>query len=132
MRISDWSSDVCSSDLFETEVRALWVPSGTAANCLALAALCPPHGSVICHRDAHIANDECGAPEFSTHGAQLRLADGPGATLPPESHAPAPDGARDAAPQVAPHAVSIPNATAQARGRDGERCVEQRISRCAR
>src|SRR3546814_20420130 len=78
MRISDWSSDVCSSDLFETEVRALWVPSGTAANCLALAALCPPHGSVICHRDAHIENDECGAPEFYTHAAKLRLADAPG------------------------------------------------------
>ena len=42
----EWSSrlDGAFSDLFETEVRALWVSTGTAANCLALAALCPPHG----------------------------------------------------------------------------------------
>ena len=44
------------SDLFETEVEALWVSTGTAANSLALAALCPPHGSIVCHRDAHIQN----------------------------------------------------------------------------
>src|SRR3546814_14384152 len=94
MRISDWSSDVCSSDLFETEVRALWVPSGTAANCLALAALCPPHGSVICHRDAHIENDECGPPEFYTHGANQRLPDGPRAKPAPESNPAATDGRR--------------------------------------
>ena len=65
------------STLFETEVRALWVPSGTSANCLALAALCPPHGAIVCHRDAHIQNDECGAPEFYTHGAKLLLAGRP-------------------------------------------------------
>src|SRR3546814_8123653 len=73
------------SALFETEVRALWVPRGTAAHCLALAALCPPHGSVICHRDAHIENEECGAPEIYSHGAKLRLADGPGPQLNPGS-----------------------------------------------
>src|SRR5918998_2462390 len=61
------------SDLFETEVEAMWVATGTAANALALAELCPPHGAVICHRDAHIQNDECGAPEFYTHGAKLIL-----------------------------------------------------------
>ncbi|RIA43996.1 L-threonine aldolase [Hephaestia caeni] len=108
-----WSAQLDDrfSALFETEVRALWVPSGTAANCLALAALCPPHGSVICHRDAHIENDECGAPEFYTHGAKLRLADGPGAKLTPESIAAALDGVRDDVHQVQPHAVSITNAT---------------------
>ena len=42
----EWSQrlDGAFSDLFETEVRALWVTTGTAANCLALAALCPPYG----------------------------------------------------------------------------------------
>jgi hypothetical protein len=64
---------------------ALWVATGTAANSLALAALCPPHGSIVCHRDAHIQNDECGAPEFYTHGAKLLLAEGEGAKLTPES-----------------------------------------------
>ncbi|MDQ2764714.1 MAG: beta-eliminating lyase-related protein, partial [Pseudomonadota bacterium] len=73
------------SDLFETEVRALWMPSGTSANCLALAALCPPYGGIVCHRDAHIQNDECGAPEFYTHGAKLMLGNGEGAKLTPDS-----------------------------------------------
>ena len=59
------------SDLFGTEVEALWVATGTAANSLALAALCPPHGSIVCHRDAHIQTDECGAPEFYTARRQI-------------------------------------------------------------
>ena len=77
-----WSGmlDARLSALFETEVEVLWVPTGTAANCLALAALCPPHGAVLCHHDAHIQNDEGGAPEFYTHGAKLLLAGGDGAS----------------------------------------------------
>ncbi|MBJ6122683.1 threonine aldolase family protein [Sphingomonas mollis] len=99
------------SDLFETEVRALWVPTGTAANCLALAALCPPYGGVICHRDAHIQNDEGGAPEFYTHGAKLMLADGDGAKLTPASIAAVADAIANDVHRVQPHAVSITNAT---------------------
>ena len=40
-----WSAklDAAFSVLFETQVSVLWVPTGTAANCLALAALCPPY-----------------------------------------------------------------------------------------
>lgn len=108
-----WSQqlDGAFSDLFETQVRALWVPSGTAANALALAALCPPHGSVVCHRDAHIQNDECGAPEFYTHGAKLLLAEGPGAKLTPKTLEAALAPIRDDVHQVQPHAVSITNAT---------------------
>ncbi|MDH7972145.1 beta-eliminating lyase-related protein [Sphingomonas sp. AR_OL41] len=99
------------SDLFETPVKALWVPSGTAANCLALAALCPPHGAVVCHRDAHIQNDECGAPEFYTHGAKLLLAEGEGAKLTVETISALLDATRNDVHQVQPHAISITNAT---------------------
>jgi threonine aldolase len=99
------------SDLFETDVRALWVPSGTSANCLALAALCPPHGAVVCHRDAHIQNDECGAPEFYTHGAKLLIAEGPGAKLTPAAIQTVLDATRNDVHQVQPHAISITNAT---------------------
>ena len=99
------------SDLFDADVRALWVPSGTSANCLALAALCPPHGAIICHRDAHIQNDECGAPEFYTHGAKLLLADGPGAKLTPGAIQGVLDATRNDVHQVQPHAISITNAT---------------------
>ena len=108
-----WSKqlDARFSDLFETQVRALWVPSGTAANCLALAALCPPHGAIVCHRDAHIQNDEGGAPEFYTHGAKLLLADGEGAKLTPNSVETVLDSTRNDVHQVQPHAISVTNAT---------------------
>jgi threonine aldolase len=105
------SLDGAFSALFETPVKAFWIASGTAANALALAALCPPYGSVICHKDAHIQNDECGAPEFYTHGAKLALIDGPRAKITPEALA----GALAATPGgvhwAQPHAVSITNAT---------------------
>lgn len=99
------------SELFGTEVRALWVPSGTAANCLALAAMVPPHGGVICHRDAHIQNDEGGAPEFYTHGAKLMLAEGEGAKVTPDTVAAVADAIANDVHRVQPHALSITNAT---------------------
>ncbi|HEX8654902.1 MAG TPA: beta-eliminating lyase-related protein [Allosphingosinicella sp.] len=99
------------SELFDHEVTALWVATGTAANSLALAALCPPHGSIVCHRDAHIQNDECGAPEFYTHGAKLVLAEGRGAKLTPPSVEAAVATIRDDVHQVQPRALSITNAT---------------------
>src|SRR6476469_4128173 len=67
--------------LFDREAYVLWVATGTAANCLALATLCPPHGGVVCHREAHIEADEGGAPGFFLHGAKLLLAEGEGAKL---------------------------------------------------
>ncbi len=108
-----WSRELDArfSDLFEAPVRSLWVPSGTAANCLALAALCPPHGAVVCHRDAHIQNDEGGAPEFYTHGAKLLLAEGTGAKLTPDTIVELLDATRKDVHQVQPHAISITNAT---------------------
>ena len=73
-----WSKrlDARFSDLFGREVAALWMPTGTVANAIALATICQPYGGVICHIEAHIQNDECGAPEFYTHGAKLLLAEG--------------------------------------------------------
>jgi threonine aldolase len=109
----EWSRrlDAVFSDLFGREVAALWVATGTAANSLALAALCPPHGSIVCHRDAHIQNDECGAPEFYTHGAKLVLAEGTGAKVTPETVSAALATIRDDVHQVQPHVLSITNAT---------------------
>lgn len=108
-----WSArlDAALSELFEREVTALWVATGTAANSLALAALCPPHGSIVCHRDAHIQNDECGAPEFYTHGAKLLLGEGEGAKLTPAAVADLLATVRDDVHQVQPAALSITNAT---------------------
>ncbi|HEV2080500.1 MAG TPA: beta-eliminating lyase-related protein [Allosphingosinicella sp.] len=103
--------DDAFSELFETRVTALWVATGTAANSLALAAMCPPHGSIVCHRDAHIQNDECGAPEFYTHGAKLVLAEGEGAKVNVETAEAALATIRNDVHQVQPHALSITNAT---------------------
>jgi len=75
--------DEAFSDLFGRECAALWVASGTAANCLALATMVEPFAGVICHREAHIETDECGAPGFYLHGAKLLLAEGAGAKLDP-------------------------------------------------
>jgi threonine aldolase len=110
----DWLSrqlNVAFSDLFETDVEALWVSTGTSANALALAALCPPFGSIVCHRDAHIQNDECGAPEFYTHGAKLLLVDGEGAKLTPAALSSALAGVRNDVHQAQPAALSVTNAT---------------------
>ena len=109
----EWSLrlDGAFSDLFEAEVRALWVGTGTAANCIGLATLCPPYGGIICHRDAHIEVDEAGAPGFYTHGGKLILVDGPGAKVTPEAAAEARGRIRADVHQVQPKALSITNAT---------------------
>ena len=99
------------AELFGTEVRAFWVTTGTAANCLALAALCPPYRGIICHRDAHIEVDEAGAPGFFTGGAKLMLIDGPGAKVTPQAVAAECERIRKDVHQVQPAALSITNAT---------------------
>ncbi len=60
-----------AGEIFGTDVSIYPVTSGTAANSLALSHVVPPYGAVYCHEAAHIATDECGAPEFFTGGAKL-------------------------------------------------------------
>ena len=109
----EWSQklDGAFSELFEREVRALWVSTGTAANCLALAALCPPYGGILCHKDAHIEVDEAGAPGFFAGGAKLILVDGPGAKVTPETIEAAVGRIRKDVHQVQPKVLSVTNAT---------------------
>ena len=64
------------AEMFAREVAVFLVPTGTAANALALAHLTPPWGAVLCHHEAHIATDECGAPEF--YGSGIKLVGLPG------------------------------------------------------
>ncbi len=105
------SLDGAFSDLFAAKVSAFWIASGTAANSLALAQLCPPYGSVLCHRDAHIQNDECGAPEFYTHGAKLALIEGDGAKMTASALAAKLAATPGGVHWAQPHALSITNAT---------------------
>lgn len=103
--------DAAFSDLFETRCTALWVATGTAANSLALAALVKPWQAVLCHREAHIEVDECGAPALFSGGAKLLLLDSEGAKIDAAAIDAAMAGIRKDVHQVQPAAVSITNAS---------------------
>ena len=68
---------------FDADVPVHFVPTGTAANALAIASICRPTDAVVCHELAHVNVDECGAPEFFSGGAKLLTVDTPFAKLTP-------------------------------------------------
>jgi threonine aldolase len=71
----DWTAALRQQvrDVFEhADAEVFPVISGTAANSLALAALCPPWGAVLCHETAHILQSECGATSMFGGGAVMR------------------------------------------------------------
>jgi threonine aldolase len=108
-----WSAklDEKFGEVFEREVRVFTVATGTAANSIAIASLTPPWGGIVCHAEAHIACDECGAPEFYSGGAKLVLVEGAQAKM---SAAALKDGiARNARGihSIVPAAVSFSQAT---------------------
>ena len=72
--------------LFETGTcETFLVFNGTAANALALAAICRPFEATLCHALSHIETDEAAAPEFFTGGAKLLTADTSDGKLTPEA-----------------------------------------------
>ncbi|MDY8108445.1 low specificity L-threonine aldolase [Fulvimarina sp. 2208YS6-2-32] len=73
------------NEIFERDVAVFFVGTGTAANALAFAAVNRPGGVVLCHREAHVIEDECGAPEFFTHGARMAPVDGPDGKIDPHN-----------------------------------------------
>jgi threonine aldolase len=99
------------SRVFERDVKAFLVLNGTAANSLALSAMVPPYGGVVCHAGAHINTDECGAPELFTGGAKLILAGGEGGKLTPSAIESALAKLTPGEHSVVPKAISISNAT---------------------
>lgn len=103
--------DTAFSDLFCTDVAVLALTTGTAANALALSLLCPPYGGIVCHEDAHIVADECGAPEFFAHGARLLTCDGENGKLTVERLEARLAAIRPDVHQVQPHALSMTQAT---------------------
>lgn len=72
----DTTRDACEAfrQFFETDCDVYFVFNGTAANSLSLASLTQSYNSIICANEAHVETDECGAPEFFSHGAKLLLA----------------------------------------------------------
>jgi threonine aldolase len=103
--------DRAFSDLFEADVAVVWMSTGTSANALALSLLCPPFGGILCHDEAHVMADECGAVEFYAHGARLMGCSAPGAKLTASILADRADQIRPDVHRMQPHAVTITNAT---------------------
>jgi threonine aldolase len=73
------------SEIFERDVAVFLVPTGTAANALALAHVSPPWGAVFAHAEAHTLTDECGAPEFFGGGLKLVGMAGVGCRVTPQT-----------------------------------------------
>tara|TARA_B100000965_G_scaffold223658_1_gene187173 strand:- start:89 stop:1129 length:1041 start_codon:yes stop_codon:yes gene_type:complete len=58
-------------EVFDTDAKVFFVPSGTAANGLAVSCITPPWGAVVCHEHAHINEHECNGPVMYSGGAKL-------------------------------------------------------------
>src|SRR5947207_12001023 len=100
------------AEIFEREVAVFLVPTGTAANALALAHLAPPWGAVLCHAESHIATDECGAPEFFGGGIKLVGLPGEGSKISAATLRRAlEDGQRVGPHHVTPSRLSLSQAT---------------------
>ena len=98
-------------DLFEApDALVVAMATGTGANALALASIAPPYGTIYCHHKAHIAVDECGAPEFFTGGAKLSLITGEHAKIDPVAFSTAITG-KGIVHKVQPAALNLTQAT---------------------
>ena len=71
-------------EIFDTDCEVFFVFNGTAANSLALSSMCRSHHSILCHDTAHVETDECGAPEFFSHGTKVLLMPGPNGKIAPD------------------------------------------------
>lgn len=99
------------AELFGCELRAFLVTTGTAANGLALAAITPGHGAIICHEEAHISWDESNGPEFYTGGAKIIGLPAPGGKITPAMIAQRLATLTRASHDPKPKGVSITNAS---------------------
>ncbi len=109
-----WTRDAEArlSALFERDVAAFLVSTGTGSNALALAALAEPGTAVFCHQEAHVIEDECGAPEFFMGGGKLVGIPGANGKLTPDGLASAlARFPRGVVRQVQPAALSLSQAT---------------------
>lgn len=105
------SLDAAFSDVFETNCEVVWVSTGTAANSIILAHFVRPWQAVLCHEEAHIEVDECGAPAFYAGGAKLMTIGGAGAKIGADVLRAKLAGIRRDVHQIQPAAISITNAS---------------------
>jgi threonine aldolase len=99
------------SIIFEKDVKVFLTLNGTGANSLALSALVPSYGGVVCHACAHINTDECNAPELFTGGAKLITLEGGGAKITAQAIAQKLKNFVHGEHGAKPLAISITNAT---------------------
>ena len=98
-------------DLLEAPEAAVHlVATGTAANALALACLCPAWATVFCQDEAHVQTDECGAVGFYS-GATLTPVAGAHGRMDPAALSAAIARAGESVHQVQRGAVTLTNAT---------------------
>ena len=107
-----WTARACEliREIFECPAEVFFVFNGTAANSLALAAMCQSYHAILCHEVAHVETDECGAPEFFSNGTKLLTLPGDGGRLTPAGITHAVERRRDIH-YPKPRVVSITQAT---------------------
>ncbi len=107
-----WTARACDliRQMFDGPAEVFFVFNGTAANSLALAAMCQSYHAILCHEVAHVETDECGAPEFFSNGTKLLLLSGPGGRITPEGITHAVERRRDIH-YPKPRVVSVTQAT---------------------
>jgi len=108
-----WTARACDliRELFECPTaEVFFVFNGTAANSLAIAAICQSYHAILCHELAHVETDECGAPEFFSNGTKLLLLPGARAKLTPDGITHAVERRRDIH-YPKPRVVSVTQAT---------------------
>ncbi|MCX7432035.1 MAG: low specificity L-threonine aldolase [Planctomycetia bacterium] len=107
-----WTARACElvREIFECPAEVFFVFNGTAANSLALAAMCQSYHAILCHEVAHVETDECGAPEFFSNGTKLLTLSGDGGKLTPAGITHAVERRRDIH-YPKPRVVSVTQAT---------------------
>jgi threonine aldolase len=73
------------NEVFERDVAIFFVGTGTAANSLALASVSRPGGVAFCHSEAHVIEDECGAPIYFSNASRLFPVEGPQGKMLPQN-----------------------------------------------
>ncbi|MEM6664989.1 MAG: beta-eliminating lyase-related protein [Pseudomonadota bacterium] len=100
------------SEIFERQVEVFLISTGTAANAIALSSAARGCGAILCHREAHVFCDECGAFEHMSAGGKLLPVEGDGAKMTPDAVAAIHDGFPKHRPHGLPmRALSITQAT---------------------
>ena len=107
-----WTARACDliRQMVDGPAEVFFVFNGTAANSLALAAMCQSYHAILCHEAAHVETDECGAPEFFSNGTKLLVLPGAGGKLTPDGITHAVNRRRDIH-YPKPRVVSVTQAT---------------------